>query len=890
MLSSELRTKYLKFFEERGHLIYPSDSLVPDDPTLLFTSAGMVQFKPYFIGARKPPRSRITTAQKCLRTGDLEVVGTTPFHHTFFEMMGNFSFGDYFKKEAIAWAWEFLTKVLGFSPNDLWVSVYENDDEAYEIWEKIVGVPNERIVRLGAGKNYWPPNAPTEGPNGPCGPCSEIFFDYGADVGCKRPNCDPSCDCARFSEVWNLVFMQYNREEDGTLTPLPQKNIDTGLGLERVTAILQGTPTNFETDLFFPIIKSIEEVSGAKYQAKESDADIAFRVIADHIRAMVFAIADGVLPSNVGRGYVLRRIIRRAVLKGRLLGLQEPFLDRIAPVVVEVMKDPYPELVEREGHVCRTIRADEEKFLRTLNQGMQKLEEAIEAVLKGSGGAEKVLPGMEAFVLYDTYGFPLELTEEIAAEHGLRVDIQGFNEAMEEQRRKAREGSEIPSELFAASLMTLAEIEKEEPETEFVGYDMLISESKIVGILKNGELVDSASQNDEIELVLDRTPFYAESGGQVGDKGIITTKEGAEVAVEHTYRAGSLIVHSGRVTSGKLSRGERVTAAVDSVRRMATMRNHTATHLLHKALRVVLGEHVVQSGSSVDPERLRFDFTHPSPLSPEELARVESIVNTEIYNSLPVEIYQTTLEQAKEDGAMALFTEKYGGQVRVVRIGDVSLELCGGTHVSNTSQVGIFKIVSESSVGAGLRRIEAMTGLAALAYLNEREALLNAAAEILRTAPTDVPDAVRRLVENLKTAEKRISDLQRRIVSGGAEELASRAVDVNGIKLIAARVEGDAEALSTLADGLANKLKSAVVVLGAPADGKVIFVSKVTADLVKKGFNAGDIIREVAKVAGGGGGGRPDFAQAGGRDVGKLDEALEKARELVKKKAESSAP
>jgi len=882
MLSSELREKFLKFFEKRGHLIYPSDSLVPNDPTLLFTSAGMVQFKPYFIGAQVPPSTRITTAQKCLRTGDLEVVGTTPFHHTFFEMMGNFSFGDYFKEEAITWAWEFLTSVIGFAPDQLWVSVYEDDDEAYEVWEKKVGVPAERIVRLGAGKNYWPPNAPTEGPNGPCGPCSEIFFDFGPEVGCRRPECDPSCDCARFSEVWNLVFMQYDRKEDGTLAPLPRKNIDTGLGLERVTAILQGTPTNFETDLFLPIIRKMEDLTNLKYNASESANDVSFRVIADHIRAMVFAIADGVLPSNVGRGYVLRRIIRRAVLKGLSLGLDDLFLDQLVPVVVEVMRSPYPELKERQDHICRTVRADEEKFRRTLSQGMQKLEEAIEAIVAlGSEEKErKRLPGMEAFVLYDTYGFPLELTQEVAAEHGLEVDVEGFQEAMEEQRRRAREGSDIPSELFAASLTALAEIEKNEPSTDFVGYDALESEARVIGILKGAELVDSASEGESVDLVLDRTPFYAESGGQVGDTGFIK-HEGGEIAVEQTSRVGSLIVHSGKVIRGKVCQGDKVNASVEATRRMATMRNHTATHLLHKALRVVLGDHVVQSGSSVDPFRLRFDFTHPLPLSFDEIRRVEEFVNTQIFRGHPVEVYYTTLEQAKESGATALFSEKYGGEVRVVKINDVSLELCGGTHVSNTSEVGLFKVLTESGIGTGLRRIEAVTGTTALEYLNERDRLLNEAAEVLRTNPPDVPEAAKKLLANLRAAEKQINELQRQIASNEAETLVAGAEEINGIKFIAARVAGNVDALSSLADGLANRLKSGIVVLGAPADGKIIFVSKVTPDLVQRGFHAGNLLREIAKVAGGGGGGRADFAQAGGRDASKLDEALARAKELI---------
>ena len=881
MHSSELREKFLKFFEERGHLAAPSDSLVPDDPTLLFTSAGMVQFKPYFIGERVPPRTRIATSQKCLRTGDLEIVGTTPFHHTFFEMLGNFSFGDYFKEEAITWAWEFVTDVLKLPADQLWVSIYEKDGEAAEVWEGKIGIPRERLVRFGEKANYWPSNAPSEGPNGPCGPCSEIFYDFGPEVGCRRPECDPDCDCGRFSELWNLVFMEYNREEGGVLTPLPTKNIDTGLGLERVAAVLQGTPTDFETDLFMPIIREVALMAGVEY-GKGDEADVALRVIADHARAIAFAVSDGVMPSNIGRGYVLRRIIRRAVLKGKSLGLEDLFLDRLTPVVINLMEVPYPGLREHADHISRTVRADEEKFRRTLEMGIQKLNESIER-LTARGATE--IPGMEAFVLYDTYGFPFELTQEIAEGRGLSVDVQGFENAMEEQRRKAREGSDVPAELFAGSLGALAEIEKVEPATEFVGYQDLTSAARVVGILKGAELVNSAAAGDKVDIVLDVTPFYPDSGGQVTDTGTITRDE-TQMRVENVTRVGSLIVHSGQVKAGELRTGDEVTAAVDSAPRVSTMRNHTATHLLHKALRMMLGEHVVQSGSLVEPTRLRFDFTHMLPVTPGELQEVEKIVNNEILRDDEVQGFETTLEQAKADGAMALFGEKYSGTVRVIKIGDYSMELCGGTHVGRTSQIGVFKIVSEGSIGTGLRRIEAVTGSSALEYIRERDRLLNEVADTLKISPAEAPDAVARLTESVKAAEKQIEGLKRRTAVSQADELASQAVEHNGVLLVASRVEtGDVELMSSLADSLASKLKSAVIVLGGPADGKVVFVSKVTADLVKRGFHAGNLVREVAKVAGGGGGGRPDFAQAGGKDVGKLDEALTKAGELVEQQA-----
>jgi len=883
MKSHELRDKFIKFFEEKGCLAHPSDSLVPDDPTLLFTSAGMVQFKPYFIGERVPPRTRMVTCQKCLRTGDLDIVGTTPFHHTFFEMLGNFSFGDYFKDEAITWAWEFVTERLKMPAEKLWISVYEQDDEAAEIWEKKIGIPKDRIVRFGEKSNYWPSNAPSEGPNGPCGPCSEIFYDFGAEVGCMRPDCNPDCDCGRFSEIWNLVFMQYNREEGGVLTPLPRKNIDTGMGLERVAAILQGTPTNFESDLFLPLIREIESISGIQY-GKSEESSVAMRLVADHARAMVFAISDGVMPSNVGRGYVLRRIIRRAVLKAKSLGVQDAFLDRLIPVVIAIMKGPYPDLVEHQAHVSRTARAEEEKFRRTLDLGLQKLEDAIERLVK-SGSRE--IPGMEAFVLYDTYGFPLELTQEIAQERGLSVDVQGFDEAMEEQRRKAREGSEVPSELFAGSLGALAEIERSQPESEFVGYEMFESPASVVGILKDGALVHSASAGEKVDIILDVTPFYPESGGQVSDLGVIS-REGGELRVESAARVGALIVHTGLVKSGELKTSDRVTASVDAERRRSTMRNHTATHLLHRALRMTLGEHVVQSGSHVEPNRLRFDFTHNTAISPDELGKIERIVNDEILRDDEVRISEKTLEEAKADGAMALFGEKYSGVVRVIAIPGFSMELCGGTHVLRTSQIGSFRILSEGSVGAGLRRIEAVTGSAAYEHAVEREKLLSDAAEILRTGPNDVPDAVARLAESLKTAEKEIENLKRHAASGQADDLVAEAVEFNGVHLIVSRVDGgDVDMLSSLADSLAGKLKSGIVVLGSASDGKVAFVSKVTPDLVKRGFHAGNLVREVAKVAGGGGGGRPDFAQAGGRDASKLDEALNKAKELVEQQAKS---
>lgn len=856
----------------------PSDSLAPDDPTLLFTSAGMVQFKPFFTGERVPPRRRMATSQKCLRTGDLDIVGTTAFHHTFFEMLGNFSFGDYFKEDAITWAWEFLTGVLNLPKEKLWVTVYLEDDEAAGIWEHKIGVPRDRIVRLGEKSNYWPSNAPSEGPNGPCGPCSEIFVDFGEDVGCRRPECNPDCDCDRFSEVWNLVFTQFNRGDGGVMTPLPMKNIDTGMGLERIVAVMQGARTNFDTDLFVPIINEAAEITGVKYGEK-ADVDVALKVIADHARAMTFSISDGIMPSNVGRGYVLRRIIRRAALKGKSLGQENSFLDSLADVVIDIMEGPYPALREHEGHIRRTIRAEEEKFRRTLDVGLVKLEEAI--------AGKSVLPGMEAFVLYDTYGFPVELTCEIASSRGISVDMDGFNKAMEDQRRRAREGSDVPSEVFAGSLGALADIEKNCPATDFVGYSSRCCDARVVGILQGGKLLDSVSRGDEADVVLDTTSFYAESGGQTSDTGIVSN-DSSEFEVVSVARVGSLVIHSGAVKSGSLRAGDAVKACVEPKRRSAVMRNHTATHLLHKALRAVLGDHVVQAGSLVEPERLRFDFTHSAPVSADELKEVERIANEAVLSDYELDIYETSLEQAKSDGAMALFGEKYSGEVRVVKVGGFSMELCGGTHVERTSQIGLIKIIAESSVGAGLRRIEAVTGAGALEYLNERDEILTRTAGVLKAAPKDVPAAVERLLGSLKAAEKELEDLRRKGAAGKAGDLASKAVVYSGVRLIAESLpDGDTDSMSSMADALAKELESLIVVLGAPSGDKAAFVAKVTDDLVKRGFHAGNLVREVAKVAGGGGGGRPDFAQAGGRDAGKIGEAMAAARRIVEEQAAS---
>ncbi|MDH7602821.1 MAG: alanine--tRNA ligase [Armatimonadota bacterium] len=881
MTSSELRTAYLKFFESKGHLIYPSDSLVPDDPSLLYTSAGMVQFKPYFVGERVPPCRRIVTCQKCLRTDDIAEVGDA-VHHTFFEMLGNFSFGDYFKRESIIWAWEFLTEVLKFNPDHLWTSIYLDDDEAEEIWIKEIGFPKHKIVRLGEDKNYWPANAPSKGPNGPCGPCNEIFLDVKPELG---PPEDPTWSIAhdnnRFVEVWNLVFQQFDRQEDGTLKPLPTKNIDTGMGLERTIAVIQGTPTDYETDLFLPIVRKIESMSGVRYGESEA-SDRCIRVIADHIRSAVFVIGDGVMPSNAGRGSVLRRIIRNAMIKGRKIGLEKDFLAPIVPVVVEIMGSVYREIVDRQGYITKVIAAEEEKFRRTLDAGLERLEDQIAQALASS---TKTIDGRAAFTLHDTYGFPIEITREIAAEHGIEVDLEGFEAAMEEQRERAKAASEFGAVMTVGEGSAVAELERTAKPTEFVGYELFECEATIVAIVKGSDLVVGASEGDEVEIVLDRTPFYAESGGQVGDTGRLFG-ECAELEVYDTTKVSHFFFHKARVKSGSVNVGDAVRAVIDAARRSAIARAHTATHLLHAALRKILGEHALQSGSLVEPDRLRFDFSHFQALTSDELRTIENEVNSMILADAPSSVQVTSLDEARKIGAVALFGEKYGDTVRVVRMGDFSIELCGGTHLCHTSQVGFFKIVSESSIGAGLRRIEAVVGLGAVRYVQNLEDQLREVADILDAAQSEVVTAAQKLTQSLREAKHEIDALKSRTAASAAAELVSSAQEAAGVKYITASVPTcDLSTLRKLIDNVADKLGSGVVVLAGVSDGKVLFLGKVTSDLVSRGFHAGNLLRDVAKVAGGGGGGKPEFAQAGGKDPSKVQEALAKAAELIRETA-----
>ncbi|MCL5104168.1 MAG: alanine--tRNA ligase [Armatimonadetes bacterium] len=881
MLSCELRTKYLKFFESKGHLIHPSDSLVPDDPSLLYTSAGMVQFKPYFVGDRVPPCPRIVTSQKCMRTDDIDEVGDA-VHHTFFEMLGNFSFGDYFKRDAIIWAWEFLTEILKLDPNNLWTSIYIDDDEAYDVWVKEVGFPAERIVRLGEDKNYWPADAPSKGPNGPCGPCNEIFLDMTPEKG--RPEdaaWSIAHDSNRFVEIWNLVFQQFDRQEDGTLKPLPTKNIDTGMGLERTIAVLNGAPSDYETDLFMPIIQRIELLSGVAYGSSE-EATKSMRVIADHIRSAVFVIADGVMPSNVGRGYVLRRLIRNAVVRGRNIGLTKNFLTTLAPVVPEIMGEVYHEVVDRQGYVEKVIGSEEEKFRRTLESGLQRLEDQIELA---ASSEEKKLDGEAAFTLYDTYGFPLELTREIAAEKGISVDIEGFEAAMDEQRRRAKESSDFGAVMLAGGSAALLELEKTVEATQFVGYEEDTADATVLAIVIGDELVSTAGQGHEVDLVLDVTPFYAESGGQVGDTGSVTS-DGAAIEVLDTVKASHFFFHKGRVRSGTISVGDTVRAVVDKKRRMAIARNHTATHLLHAALHGVLGEHALQKGSVVDPDRLRFDFSHFQAVTPDEMRRIEDRVNELILDDLQANTVIASLEDARKMGATALFGEKYGNEVRVVRMGDVSVELCGGTHLCHSSQVGLFKLVSESSVGAGLRRIEAVTGEAAVKFVHDLENQVRSTADALGASVAEVVSAAERTAQALRETQREMDKLKAKGAAEQAGDLVESAQEAGGVKFVTASVPTvDVPTLQKLADGVADKLRSGVVVLAGVSDGKVLFIGKVTPDLVGRGFHAGNTLREVARIAGGGGGGKPEFAQAGGKDASKVDEALAKAAEIIRAQA-----
>jgi alanyl-tRNA synthetase len=856
MTSAELRASFLDYFAERGHERVPSNPLVPaNDPTLLFTNAGMVQFKEVFLGRERRPYSRAVSSQRCVRAGgkhnDLENVGYTARHHTFFEMLGNFSFGDYFKREAIQFAWDYLTRTLGLPPERLWVTVFTEDDEAAEIWLREIGVDAARFSRCGAKDNFW-----SMGDTGPCGPCSEIFYDHGPGIPGGPPG-SPDEDGDRYVEIWNLVFMQYNRAADGTLGPLPRPSVDTGMGLERLAAVMQGVHSNYEIDLFANLIAAASEATGCADRAEKS-----LRVIADHIRSTAFLIADGVTPSNEGRGYVLRRIMRRAIRHGYRLGQPSPFFYRLVSPLVAEMGAAYPELVAAQFQVERVIRLEEERFAETLTHGMSLLEEAIARL-----GAGRVIPGETVFKLYDTYGFPTDLTADVARERDLGIDMQGFERAMERQKERARAASR-----FGIDQDLTLDLQG---ETEFCGYDHLSEQATVVALYREGASRDTLDQGDEGLVVLDLTPFYGESGGQVGDRGWLAGESGRFEVTDTQKQGAGIFCHLGRVTQGQLAAGDRVEALVDGPRRRATALNHSATHLLHAALRHVLGGHVQQKGSLVGPDRLRFDFSHFEPVSRGQLLDIERLVNQEIRENHLVETRIMSLEDAKGSGALALFGEKYGDRVRVLRMGDFSTELCGGTHVKAVGDIGLFKIVSEGGIAAGVRRIEAMTGAGALDWVEADEDRLLRLAGLLKGGREDLDDRVAGLLERSRGLEKELEQLKARLASSAGKDLASQAQEIGGIKVLAARLDGvDPKALRETLDQLKDKLGSGVVVLAAESDGKVSLAAGVTRDLTDR-FKAGDLIREVAARVGGKGGGRPDMAQAGGSDPAGIPAALE---------------
>ena len=879
MTGNELRQKFLQFFEERGHAAVPSSSLVPqNDPTLLFTNAGMVQFKDVFLGAEKRNYTRATTAQKCVRAGgkhnDLENVGRTARHHTFFEMMGNFSFGDYFKDDAIRFGWEFLTETLDLPPDKLWVTVYEDDDEAYVLWKDLVKVPEQRIVRMGEKDNFW-----AMGDTGPCGPCSEILIDQGESMSCG-PECGIGlCDCDRYLELWNLVFMQYERDEDGNLAPLPRPSIDTGLGLERVAAVLQGVRSNYDSDLFAPLLGFSEEISGKRYGENEED-DVSMRVIADHLRSTTFLISDGVLPANEGRGYVLRRIMRRAARHGKLLGLSEPFLYKGTQVVVDSMKDVYRDLADNAEHVMQVTLNEERRFGHTLNQGIEILNKLVD---EAKTSKRSVLDGKEVFRLYDTFGFPLDLTQDIASDHGLSVDLEAFELEMDAQRSRARNAWKGSGEVAVAEIYK--SLAGSIPGTRFIGYSSLkSSESSVLAIIKDQALVDEAAEGDQIEVVLDVTPCYGESGGQIGDKGFFQTEDGALAGtIDNTTKpVPQLFVHHATVERGGLRVGQKIMLAVDEERRKRTRRNHTATHLLHAALREVLGDHVKQAGSMVTPDRFRFDFTHFSGVEQEELRRIETLVNQGILTNTAVNTSEVTMDEALDMGALAFFEDKYGDRVRVVQIPGISMELCGGTHAMATGEIGLCKLVGESSIAAGVRRVEALTGEAALRYVQQEEDRLHEATALLKASPDEFVPKVERLLVSVRDYEREIEHLKMKQATLQVSTLLEQVREIKGVKVIAARVENlDAKGLRNFADVLKGKLGSGIIVLGLEGvGGRVSLLSAVTKDL-NPGYHAGKIIKEVAAVVGGNGGGRPDMAQAGGKHPEKLAEALEKVFQVV---------
>ena len=872
MTGNEVRSLFLKYFEKHDHRIIRSSSLVPqDDPTLLFVNAGMVQFKRTFLGQEKRDYIRATTSQKCVRAGgkhnDLENVGYTARHHTFFEMLGNFSFGDYFKELAIEYGWDLLTNVYGLPEDKLWVSIYLDDDEAFDIWRKNIGVPEDRIVRFGEEDNFW-----SMGDTGPCGPCSEIHIDRGEAFGCGKPDCKLGCECDRYLEIWNLVFMQYNRDAAGKMTPLPKPSIDTGLGLERMVSILQDTQTNYETDLIMPVLKKAEELS-EKRLGESKETDVAMKVIADHSRAAAFLIGDGIFPSNEGRGYVLRRIMRRAIRYGRAIGLTKPFLHQTANVVFDIMKPAYPELLENGAFITGVIENEEKRFIETLDNGLKLLNDTLSDI-KAKG--ENTVPGKIIFKLYDTYGFPVDIVRDVVRDKEMTLDMKGYETAMADQRKKSGSTTEFRGISEAYKKLTTSGI-----KPEFVGYDHIDYDSKILLIIENGKEVSKISEGADAEVVTEATPFYGESGGQTGDTGKIQSN-GFEMSISDTIKDPTgLIIHKGKIISGSIKKGDKVTLSVDSEKRNDVRRNHTATHILHRVLRSVLGDHIKQAGSEVTPERFRFDFSHFEKIDIHDLDRVEELVNEKIRENIPVHTEEMDAEEAFKSGAIALFEEKYGDRVRVVSLAQFSSELCGGTHAKRTGDIGLFKIMSESSVASGVRRIEAVTGRKAIKLIQQTTRVLGDTALLFKDKPEEVSARVDKLLSANKILEKEIEKLKSVIAAASADNVEDGAKTINGIQVLSRNVVVDnPAALRDLADRFKDKIKSGIVVLGSITDQKVFLIAIITKDLIKK-YHAGNLIKEIAVIVGGSGGGRPDMAQAGGTRAEKLDEALEKVFEVV---------
>lgn len=874
MSANELRQSFLDYFSKYEHMVVPSAPLIPQaDPTILFANAGMNQFKRVFLGEETRSYSRATSVQKCMRAGgkhnDLENVGYTRRHHTFFEMLGNFSFGDYFKEEAIQYGWEYLTKTIGLPAEELWVTVFQDDDEAFDLWEKKIGVPKSRIVRLGHKDNFW-----QMGDTGPCGPCSEIHIDQGAALGCGQPNCAVGCDCDRYLEIWNLVFMQFDRDAEGTLNPLPKPSIDTGMGLERLAAVVQKAESNYDSDLFLPLLLAIADRTKHAY-GKDAISDRSLRVIADHLRAMSFMIADGILPSNEGRGYVLRRILRRASRHGRLLGTKEPFLHELTGAVVSHMEGSYPELREAAKVIVEAVEGEEERFIGTLDQGLPILNAMVSEAKKDIRGS---LEGESVFKLYDTYGFPLDLIEEAAREQGLVTDLEGFQRALDAQRDRARKAGSFGVEGEKA---IVTELIQQVGPTEFLGYHALESDSIVHAIVKQDQLVEEGLEGEDIEVVLNASPFYPEGGGQVGDQGILVGPDGRIQVRETTKVGGTLFLHKGKVITGRIRKGEKVAASVNAITRMDAARNHTATHLMHAALREILGPHVKQYGSLVGPNRLRFDFSHFKPLGPRDIEEIELLVNEQVRDNTAVHTNEMNIQEATQAGALAFFGDKYGEHVRVVGIGEFSKELCGGTHCHATGEIGTFRIISEGGVAAGVRRIEALTGVGALEHSKKVESEVREMAELLKTSPSDVLAKTRKLVTQLKDKERELEQLKLKMMDQGAGNDDADVRDIKGVKVHVQRAEGlSMQELRLFSDKVRNKVPEGVIALGSAVDDKVSLLVIVSKDLSKK-IKAGDLIKEMATEVDGSGGGRPDMAQAGGKNPAGLGKALEKVFSLV---------